>query len=346
MLFSIYDRVSKEVKEGTVYTLASCCKADKSSCHRYYCTQTKSGLFECPHGFTTEIFDHTQIIIGIGVEGYCDRQKMKKNGYSGRILSLPEYQYLVDQIKRENDLQKKLDSNEMMVHDLFHDIRKLNQGIKNSCDGSLDQLEQDSLTRKPILNILDSSNIITFRLDYYSYIVNPESIGTLRNVKIYRIFERITQMFNSEAHQKSVNINLGNCWKIAQMYRIMDIVPYIIIENAMKYAPSNSAIDITFREDADHCIATITSLGPPLGIDEEQLIFERGYRGKHAESVGSISGSGLGLSIVKSICDIHGYRVIASSHQQKNSRYDQRKYNSFSVMIDFSNVFDDPINTD
>ena len=46
--------------------------------------------------------------------------------------------------------------------------------------------------------------------------------------------------------------------------------------------------------------------GPGLTVEEWERLFERGYRGTHAEHS---QGGGIGLSIVRRLCDLYGWSV-------------------------------------
>lgn len=76
-----------------------------------------------------------------------------------------------------------------------------------------------------------------------------------------------------------------------------------LISNAIKYSHFDSLIECTFSED----LITVKDTG--IGIREEERIrvFERFFRG--TESFKHAQGSGLGLPLVKYLCEISGYKV-------------------------------------
>jgi two-component system phosphate regulon sensor histidine kinase PhoR len=85
-----------------------------------------------------------------------------------------------------------------------------------------------------------------------------------------------------------------------------------LLENALKYSPRGSRIEISTKLHADDVEICVRDNGP--GIPEADLphIFERFYRvdkGRSREK----GGTGLGLSIVKHIVQLHGGRVRCES---------------------------------
>ncbi|WP_109476312.1 HAMP domain-containing sensor histidine kinase [Paraburkholderia sp. C35] len=87
-----------------------------------------------------------------------------------------------------------------------------------------------------------------------------------------------------------------------------------LVENALRYTPSGGRVDIDVCEDAAGVVVRVTDTGP--GIPDEMIdrVFDRFFR---LNTVAG-EGSGLGLSIVKSVVTKHG-----GSISLKNRRDDQ-----------------------
>ena len=87
-----------------------------------------------------------------------------------------------------------------------------------------------------------------------------------------------------------------------------------LLSNAFKYSPVGSPVSIRCRVELDgnRQMVGIEVQDRGIGMTQEQKdrIFERFYR---ADSSGSVPGTGLGMSIVKEIIDIHRGRVDVQS---------------------------------
>lgn len=92
-----------------------------------------------------------------------------------------------------------------------------------------------------------------------------------------------------------------------------------VVDNSIKYSPDNTKIDIYYKTMNGNAVIQVTDNG--VGIPQEDLphIFDRFYRVDKARSR-SIGGSGLGLSIVKWIADIHNGTVEAESEIGKGTK--------------------------
>lgn len=80
-----------------------------------------------------------------------------------------------------------------------------------------------------------------------------------------------------------------------------------LVSNALKYTPRGGSVHFSLRTEGDLALIEVNDTG--MGIDEESMpyIFERFYRSPDARA--SAEGSGLGLSIVKSVVAAHRGKV-------------------------------------
>jgi len=81
-----------------------------------------------------------------------------------------------------------------------------------------------------------------------------------------------------------------------------------LIDNAIRYCPTGSTITVACREIAGMVELSVTDDGPGIPAAERSQVFERFYRRPGQ----SESGSGLGLSIVRRIAELHQATVLAS----------------------------------
>ena len=93
-----------------------------------------------------------------------------------------------------------------------------------------------------------------------------------------------------------------------------------LLDNAIKYTPNGGRIKLKITQEDGNAVLDVADDG--IGIPPEALphVFKRFFRvdGSRSRDQG---GAGLGLSIVKSICDAHGARVEVSSTPGQGSRF-------------------------
>ncbi|WP_304764362.1 ATP-binding protein [Rhodoferax sp.] len=87
-----------------------------------------------------------------------------------------------------------------------------------------------------------------------------------------------------------------------------------VLSNAYKYSPRGGAISVSFLQEVHHSVGRfgIEVRDHGIGMRREELarVFERFYR---ADSTGKFPGTGLGMSIVREIIEIHGGEVSVES---------------------------------
>jgi signal transduction histidine kinase len=85
-----------------------------------------------------------------------------------------------------------------------------------------------------------------------------------------------------------------------------------LIGNAVKFTPAGGRVEVGVAPDPGGAVVTVTDTGTGIDPDELPHVFERFYRGTQRPELRA-SGSGLGLSIVRSIVDMHHGRVTIES---------------------------------
>ncbi len=92
-----------------------------------------------------------------------------------------------------------------------------------------------------------------------------------------------------------------------------------LADNSVKYNDHGGRIEMALQRSGDEAVFFIRNTGSALAPDLEARVFERFFRGDPAHG-GAIEGSGLGLSIAKSIVEAHGgtiaYEVLPDGRTQ------------------------------
>lgn len=85
-----------------------------------------------------------------------------------------------------------------------------------------------------------------------------------------------------------------------------------IIENSVNHCPKGTVVSIGLRTAGDKVIAVLSDDGPGIPEAEREKVFQRLYR---LEKSRSRPGSGLGLSLVAAIAELHGAKVELGDNQ-------------------------------
>ncbi len=85
-----------------------------------------------------------------------------------------------------------------------------------------------------------------------------------------------------------------------------------LLSNAIKYTPLGGKMELSMSVDDGHAVISLKDEGPGLSDDDMSRLFGR-FQRLSAKPTAGESSTGLGLSIVKRIVELHGGTVSAES---------------------------------
>jgi len=241
-----------------------------------------------------------------------------------------EQTQIVGQIESEAD-KNRLDFLKRLDHELKNPITALQFGLSN-IESSQDDTEKESALR----SVKAQADRLT------ALVTDIRKLAELNTVELDReeidLSELLTEVHeliadHPEASSRQISLSIQQTpWPLPKIQADWDLVflaIYNLLENAVKFTIANDSIEIRAREASENVIVEVADTGP--GIDESDFphVWEDLYRGSRTRS---ISGSGLGLSLVKAIAEKHGGSVSLVSQASRGSAF------SFVIPIRFHNV--------
>ena len=112
------------------------------------------------------------------------------------------------------------------------------------------------------------------------------------------------------------NINTKVIWDYDKVKRIF----VILIENAFKYTNKNGDIIISFKDSNKNIEVSVKDNGIGIKKEDQERIFDRFFRTNDVRGK-NIDGSGIGLSVLKSICKTLRIEVTLNSEFGKGSEF-------------------------
>ena len=123
------------------------------------------------------------------------------------------------------------------------------------------------------------------------------------STELTRVAQALVEANRTQLGGKPVTITLAgrDDVRVNAPEAVVSVALGNLIGNACKYTQQGEVRVIVQSDRVD-----IEDTGPGLSVEDAARLFERGYRGSGA---GGTAGGGIGLSIVRRLCDLYGWEV-------------------------------------
>jgi len=149
----------------------------------------------------------------------------------------------------------------------------------------------------------------------------------LSGVKIKDLLERSLVMIKEKALVHSIKLDIDitrdlEGLEITADARRLKQVMFNILSNAVKFTPNGGAIRLECRKEGKELIISVSDTGIGIAPEEQERVFDEFYQVISGIRKDKSSGTGLGLSVTKSIVEMHGGRIwVESEGLGKGSRF-------------------------
>jgi len=129
-----------------------------------------------------------------------------------------------------------------------------------------------------------------------------------QGVSVQKVFRQVLEDLMPIAERKQLDIGVAGAGDVIVAASEMDVSTLVknLVDNAIRYTPDHGRIDLAVQIEGDKAVLQVSDTGPGIPMQERERVFEAFYR-----TLGTgETGSGLGLSIVKTIAD----RIRAKVH--------------------------------
>ena len=285
----------------------------------WYARQAPVGWSVCPQSYNVfaalDSNGNKYVLPGLLIHGGSNP---KKKYYSNpHIFPKEEIVSFCNTLIDESERLHRAKADEINV--LVHDLRALSSAIYNSAENARTSFEDDniSVARDRIDTVMATHTMLSIRIDMLDYSVNRATNTDQGSIPVFKKVDKVVRCFRPKANAKGIHLELkGPSRSYTYGASLFELVPYAIIDNAIKYAPANSRVDISVIDGVTDIRVKVSSLGPYIEPHEQRKIFEKGYRGKYAQRTPQ-PGTGLGLAAAKDLLDEHFSGTVTVSQQSE-----------------------------
>ena len=143
----------------------------------------------------------------------------------------------------------------------------------------------------------------------------PTQVGAL----VQRVGRQMGPHFEERSQSFAVSVEDDLPDVEADADRIAQVLANLLT-NANKYAQEGADVKLAATRVGDEVEFAVSDNGPGLGEEELDHVFDRFWRAQSGETQ-EVGGTGLGLAIAKSLVDLHGGAISATSTQGEGATF-------------------------
>ncbi len=210
--------------------------------------------------------------------------------------------------------QEKIDFFLLSAHELRTSLSAMKWFFKMLCDGDYGALNEEQ--RAAMVQAMHANERMVVLLNSTMNAVKNNTVVTYLKlpVRMTLLVAEITKDFTNEATEKHIAISYhqpGSAVTVLGDESRLRIAFHNIIENAIKYSPSQTEIIVTLSTENDTAVLTVQDHGAGIPDDKKEHLFEKFFRAENT----SHSGTGLGLYSSKHVIDQHNGTITIESQE-------------------------------
>lgn len=217
-------------------------------------------------------------------------------------------------VKALNDLflrfHKAFENEHRFTSDAAHELRTPLAGLKTQAQVALRAADSDSRRNalQYVINAVDHMSrlvdqmLILARFDPEVGVTEPVAVN------LCELAGKVVAELDSMAMDRHLDVGVTDqCdMRVQGQPEALEVLIRNLVENALHYTPEGGTVEVNIGRRDDDVVLSVYDSGPGIPEAEYERVLERFYR--RAGSPGR--GSGLGLSIVRRIAEIHHAEIM------------------------------------
>ena len=207
------------------------------------------------------------------------------------------------------DIVRSLENERRFTADAAHELRTPLAALKAQAQVALASVD-DAERRHALTQILVGCDRATHLVAQLLTLARLDA-GTphpMRDVALRQVAEEVMATSAGDAIERQCDLVLGDdeAW-VRGDDMLLQVLLRNLIDNALRHGGATQ-IEVAIAEEGDQAVLTVRDNGRGIAASELERVQQRFYRGANAD-FSSSQGSGLGLSIVKRIVELHQGRM-------------------------------------
>jgi signal transduction histidine kinase len=216
-------------------------------------------------------------------------------------------------------VKEAYESQERFLQDAAHELRNpiaaINIALENATTTKLSPAKEKELIK---MVGRQTRRLVRINEDLLFLERRQNNQQAIPETDVSVLLEDVIEGLQITVNKRDINLNTNITPNLTKRIRPNDFIKLSrnIIENAIKYSPDKSTIDITLSKEK-RIIFIVKDNGVGIPSQEIDKLGERFFR---ASNTGKFEGSGLGLAIVKKIINNYGGDIKIASQTNKGTK--------------------------
>ncbi len=222
-------------------------------------------------------------------------------------------------------LEKSVKKIRQFSGDVSHELRTPLTIIRGEIEVILRKARSAKEYHETLESVLDETHHMEKIIDDLLFLSRLEATDKIEFSDIVQLNEIVTRIWDSRspaARRKGIELEIGPASPVTIRgdRTLLERLVANLVDNSIRYTPSGGRVVMSVEEERPWAVLTVRDTG--IGIPDESLpfIFDRFYVVDPSRSKEK-GGSGLGLSIVNSVADIHGAVIDVRSRIEEGTTF-------------------------
>lgn len=214
------------------------------------------------------------------------------------------------------------DLRELMSNTLAHDLRTPIFSAKLSAQLALRKLDNKEFCNLRLGNIIKDMDrvdmMIQNLLDAGRFRAGQGILPEFKEFNLTKVVEEIITQAELLSENKLILNSARPCvgnWNEEGLRRVLEN----LINNAIKYGLEKCPVTVTMEQSSKTTIIKVHNDGPPIPSGKISVLFEQFQRAKESEGK---KGWGLGLTVVKSLVEVHKGTIEVESDDKSGTTFE------------------------
>ncbi len=336
--------------------------------------ESKEGAQLCKYGFNYQRVDSKLLVAGVVLEDWLYATPARKSRRR-QVVPVPNkefqaaldyYRALLSRRKEEREIRFTEEREDILDVDQFrvdylkslkediqrglafvHDYKQINAQISQNINVIIEELHpggtfEDKLGRASRAEraIYEAARFLGEKLNVAKFLLRPEWLTIASECVAFRLHGAVikyVRIYQSWFDAKNLRVTVaGSSYaNVVANPQASSVIPHTLIDNAVKYAPVGSTIEIFVQDERDGIVLEVSSLGPKILKDEIRKVFRPFFRGEAALQAVE-EGAGYGLYLSQLVAKEHlGTEITVEQHEEPDAGYRGMYMTTFSVRFPY-----------